>query len=46
MNLLRNFLRARLAVRHAHSSRRDGRRREWRVTVPAPRVADGHSQVA
>jgi len=38
MNLLRNFLRARLAARHAHSNRRDGRRREWNVTVPAPRV--------
>ncbi|MGH8183339.1 MAG: hypothetical protein ACREPH_06750 [Rhodanobacteraceae bacterium] len=37
MNLLRNFIRARLAARLAHSYRRDGRRREWRVTVPAPR---------
>jgi hypothetical protein len=46
MNLLRNFLRARLAARHAHSSRHDGRRREWSVTVPAPRVVAGRSQVA
>jgi hypothetical protein len=46
MNLLRNFLRARLAARHSHSSRRDGRRREWSVTVPAPRAVDGHSQPA
>ena len=38
MNLLRNFLRARLAVRHAQSFRRDARRREWHVTVPAPRA--------
>ncbi|HJP97183.1 MAG TPA: hypothetical protein VJ862_01355 [Rhodanobacteraceae bacterium] len=46
MNLLRNFFRARLAARHAHSNRPDGRRREWRVTVPAPRVGNGHSQAA
>lgn len=39
MNLLRNFLRARLATRLARGDRRDGRRRAWRVTVPAPRVA-------
>ena len=38
MNLLRNFIRARLAARHAQPHRRDGRRREWRVTVPAPRT--------
>jgi hypothetical protein len=37
MNLLRNFLRARLLNRQAHLNRRDGRRREWHVTVPAPR---------
>jgi hypothetical protein len=42
MNLLRNFIRARLAARHAHSHRR-GARREWSVTVPAPR---GQSQAA
>jgi hypothetical protein len=46
MNLLRNFLRARLAARHAHPNRRDARRREWSVTVPAPRGVNGHSQVA
>ncbi|MGH8114357.1 MAG: hypothetical protein ACREPS_04785 [Rhodanobacteraceae bacterium] len=41
MNLLRNFFRARMAARHAPAHRRDGRRREWSVTVPAPRaVAD------
>ncbi len=45
MNLLRNFFRARLAARHAHALRRDGRRRDWRVTVPAPRDV-GHGQVA
>ncbi|GEM_PF-1033022 len=38
MNLLRNFFRVRLAARRAQVSRRDGRRREWRVTVPAPRT--------
>jgi hypothetical protein len=43
MNLLRLFIRARLAARQAHSHRRDGRRREWNVTVPAPR---GESQAA
>jgi hypothetical protein len=41
MNLLRNFLRARLAARHAHAFRRDTRRREWSVTVPAPRAPHG-----
>jgi hypothetical protein len=44
MNLLRNFLRARLAARHAHVGRRDNRRREWHVTVPAPRA--GQSRAA
>jgi hypothetical protein len=39
MNLLRNFLRARLTARQTHSNRRDGRRRAWCVTVPAPRHA-------
>ena len=39
MNLLRNFIRARLAARHAPGNRRDARRREWHVTVPAPRQA-------
>jgi hypothetical protein len=43
MNLLRNFIRARLAARRAHPYRRDGRRHEWNVTVPAPR---GESQAA
>lgn len=43
MNLLRNFLRARLAVRHAHSNRRDVRRRAWSVTVPAPRIGNGQA---
>lgn len=38
MNLLRNFIRARLAARHAHPHRRGGRR-DWNVTVPAPRTA-------
>ncbi|MGH8153528.1 MAG: hypothetical protein ACREPF_12475 [Rhodanobacteraceae bacterium] len=37
MNLLRNFFRARVAARQAHGHRREARRREWRVTVPAPR---------
>lgn len=46
MNLLRNFIRARLAARHAHSHRRDGRRRAWNVTVPAPRMAAGRSEAA
>ncbi|HET7161105.1 MAG TPA: hypothetical protein VFI32_00335 [Rhodanobacteraceae bacterium] len=45
MNLLRNFLRARLATRQAHANRRGGRRREWRVTVPAPRSQD-RTQIA
>lgn len=44
MNLLRQFLRVRLAARQAH--RTDGRRRGWRVTVPAPRASVGHSQAA
>lgn len=44
MNLLRNFLRARLAARHAHLNRRDARRREWRVTVPAPREIANDAQ--
>lgn len=42
MNLLRNFIRARLASHQTHlnrrASRRDHRQREWRVTVPAPRT--------
>ncbi|HEX5487899.1 MAG TPA: hypothetical protein VFX04_01965 [Rhodanobacteraceae bacterium] len=46
MNLLRNFLRARLAARHAHSSHRDGRRREWSVTVPAPRDVANQQRAA
>ncbi|HEU0277053.1 MAG TPA: hypothetical protein VFQ95_04455 [Rhodanobacteraceae bacterium] len=37
MNLLRNFFRARLAARPVRLLRRD-RRREWKVTVPAPRA--------
>ncbi len=37
MNLLRNFFRARLMARLASASRSD-RRREWKVTVPAPRA--------
>ena len=37
MNLLRNFIRARLATRQAHANRHGGQRRAWRVTVPAPR---------
>ena len=40
MKLLREIFRLRLAPRHAHS-RRGNRRREWHVTVPAPRT---HSQ--
>lgn len=46
MNLLRNFLRARLAARQAHLNRRDVRRRAWNVTVPAPRASAGQSQAA
>lgn len=38
MNLLRNFFRARLSLRRGQAHRRDGRRREWHVTVPAPRA--------
>jgi hypothetical protein len=45
MNLLRNFFRARLAARHAQGNR-DGSRREWRVTVPAPRTAADPSHTA
>lgn len=37
MNLLRQFLRARLDARRTQAHRRDARRREWHVTVPAPR---------
>ena len=39
MNLLRNFIRSRLAARQAHANRRGNHRREWHVTVPAPRAA-------
>ncbi|HEX7338429.1 MAG TPA: hypothetical protein VF271_00675 [Rhodanobacteraceae bacterium] len=46
MNLLRNFFRARLGARHAHANGRDGRRRVWNVTVPAPRVAAGEARQA
>lgn len=46
MNLLRNFFRARVTVRHAHAHRLDGRRREWSVTVPAPRAATSQSRAA
>ncbi len=46
MNLLRNFLRARLAPRHAHASRDDARRRQWHVTVPAPRAAADQTRAA
>ncbi|HJU27488.1 MAG TPA: hypothetical protein VJ722_12490 [Rhodanobacteraceae bacterium] len=38
MKLLREFFRLRLALRHAPISRRGNRRREWHVTVPAPRT--------
>lgn len=46
MNLLRNFFRARLAARHAPANHRDARRREWSVTVPAPRIAVSQSHTA
>lgn len=38
MKLLRDFFRMRLVPRHAPHFRRANRRREWHVTVPAPRV--------
>ncbi len=46
MNLLRNFLRARLINRQAHLNRRDVRRREWHVTVPAPRALERRQAAA
>lgn len=46
MNLLRNFFRARLTARHAFAHRRDDRRREWSVTVPAPRAAAEQAHAA
>ncbi len=39
MKLLREFC-LRLVPRHAPHFRRSARRREWHVTVPAPRVRD------
>ena len=41
MKLLRDLFRLRLAARHGTHARRGNRRREWHVTVPAPRA---HSQ--